>query len=128
VHRRDHARHGGDLVTPADARAALLAALGAQGLRVANVPADVTPPCVYVKRRGTATDPDILAPGARRSVFAVHWIPVRGVVDPAAEDTAHAAILAACDHVACDTVDLEEATVAIGDQSWPCWYGLVHIW
>ena len=113
-------------MTPAEARAAVLAALTGQGLRVAGRGADITPPCVYVKRRGTASMEVMLAGGAR-SIFAVHWIPIRGVDDPAGEDDAHARILAALEPLAVETVDLEETSVSVGDTSWPCWMGLAVV-
>ena len=114
-------------MTPADARAALLGALEGQGLRVAARGQDLAPPCVYVERRAAASG-DVALVGGARSTFAVHWIPVRGVDDPAAEDAALWSILCAVEPLAVDTVDLQRSSVTIGDQSWPCWLGLVPIY
>ena len=111
-------------MTPAEARAALVAGLRAEGLKVAEIGQDVAPPCVYVKRKGSATEVVALAGGVR-SIFAVHWIPVRGVEDPAGQDDAHAKILDACEPLAVEPVELDESSVTIGDQSWPCDLGLV---
>jgi hypothetical protein len=114
-------------VTAGQARAALLEALEAQGLRVAARGQDVAPPCVYVERYETASG-DVALIGGVRSTFAVHWIPVRGTDDPAAEDAAMDAVLAAVVPLAVDTVQLPRSSVTIGDQSWPCFRGLVAIY
>ena len=110
--------------TVAEHAAALAAALAGQGLRVAQRAADVAPPCVYVTVRGAASA-DVLLAGGDRGIFGVHWIPVRGTDDrPGLYDALHK-ILAATYPLAVETVDLEEASVTVGDQSWPCWLGLV---
>jgi len=113
------------VTTLAAARAKLVAALEGEGLRVAQRSTDVTPPCVYVWR-WSAADQATLA-GGHRSGFGVHWIQVRNVDNPDADDAALQSILDAAGPLSSDLVELVESSVMVGEVPWPCYRAVVYV-
>jgi hypothetical protein len=103
-----------------DAIAAMIEALEAAGLRVAERSGDITPPCCYL-HIGSVTDAGgPLAGGVTVTVY-VFYIPVRGVDTLIADAQALDALYAALAPLTAAELACTRTSVTVNNDTWPAY-------
>jgi hypothetical protein len=98
----------------------LVAALEAAGLRVAVRAQDITPP-VCLLHIGTVTDTGGPLEDATVVVFYVHYIPVRGVDNLAADAAGLDTLYGALTPISWGEMAANRTSVSVGSDVWPCY-------
>ena len=104
----------------ADAFDLVVSAIGDADVAVALRPADLAPPCCYVRTYRYADAAGPLTDGTA-ATLAVHYVPPRGLDDQLADAATLDRLMAALSPVTADQVTFQDSTVTIGDVSWPCY-------
>lgn len=94
-------------------------ALEAEGLRVARVSSDITPPVCYLKVGATTGAGAVLAGGKVVTVW-VYYIPVRGVDNPTAEGAALDALHRALAPLGVADLTTSWTSLTLQSDTWPC--------
>jgi hypothetical protein len=104
----------------AEAINAAVAALEAEGLRVAVRSGDITPPVCYLQVGLISSAGQPFSGGVTLTLY-VYYIPVRGVDNLPSDSDALDRIYAALESLAIADLVTTRTTITVANETWPCY-------